>query len=71
MGAGAFTLWGLYPFYFKALAHVPALEIVAHRIIWSTLLLAPIIQVRGGWLAVMRCRCATGACAAGSPPPRC
>ena len=49
---GAFALWGLYPFYFKALAHVPALEIVAHRIVWSSLLLAVIIQVRGGWLFV-------------------
>lgn len=49
---GAFVLWGLYPFYFTALAHVPALEIVAHRIVWSSLLLAVIIQARGGWLAV-------------------
>lgn len=52
LGAGAFTLWGLYPFYFKALAHVPALEIVAHRIVWSTLLLGLIIQLRSGWPAV-------------------
>ena len=49
MGAGAFALWGLYPFYFKALGHVPALEIVAHRIFWSTLVLALIIQLRGAW----------------------
>ena len=53
LGAGAFTLWGLYPFYFKALAHVPALEIVAHRIVWSTLLLALLIQFRRGWGAVV------------------
>ena len=52
LAAGAFALWGLYPFYFKALAHVPPLEIVAHRIVWSSLLLAVIIQARGGWLAV-------------------
>ena len=39
-GVGAFTLWGLYPFYFKALASIPALEIVAHRIVWSVALLA-------------------------------
>ena len=51
MGAGAFALWGLYPFYFKALGHVPALEIVAHRIFWSTLLLAAIIHLRGAWAA--------------------
>jgi chloramphenicol-sensitive protein RarD len=53
MGAGAFTLWGVYPFYFKALGHVPPLEIVAHRIVWSTLVLAVIIQLRAAWPAVM------------------
>ena len=52
LGAGAFALWGLYPFYFKALAHVSPLEIVVHRILWSSLLLALIIQARGGWRAV-------------------
>ena len=53
MGAGAFTLWGLYPVYFKALGHVAPLEIVAHRILWSTLVLAPLIQLRGAWPAVL------------------
>ena len=46
MAATAFTLWGVYPFYFKALEHVPPLEIVAHRIFWSTLMLAPLIQLQ-------------------------
>ena len=49
MGAGAFALWGVYPFYFKALAHVSPLEIVAHRIVWSSAVLALLIQLRGGW----------------------
>ena len=53
MAATAFTLWGVYPFYFKALAHVPPLEIVAHRIFWSTLVLAPLIQVRRAWQPVL------------------
>jgi chloramphenicol-sensitive protein RarD len=53
MGAGAFGLWGLYPFYFKALGHVPALEIVAHRIFWSTLVLAAIIHLRRSRPAVV------------------
>jgi chloramphenicol-sensitive protein RarD len=52
LGAAAFTLWGVYPFYFKALGHVPPLEIVAHRIVWSTLTLAPLIQLRRAWPAV-------------------
>ena len=53
LSATAFTLWGVYPFYFKALGHVPPLEIVAHRIVWSTLTLAPLIQLRGGWSTVL------------------
>lgn len=31
----AFLIWGTLPFYFKALAHVPTIEIIAHRIIWA------------------------------------
>jgi chloramphenicol-sensitive protein RarD len=30
-----YTLWGLLPFYMKAVEHMPATEVVAHRIIWS------------------------------------
>ena len=32
---GAFFIWGLLPFYFRALEHVPTAEVVAHRIIWA------------------------------------
>ena len=35
MGLGAYALWGVLPLYFKALVHVRATEIVAHRILWS------------------------------------
>ncbi|MCJ8309746.1 MAG: EamA family transporter RarD [Rhizobiaceae bacterium] len=31
----AYTLWGFLPFYFKAVEHIPAVEMVAHRVIWS------------------------------------
>ena len=31
----AYTLWGFLPFYFKAVDHIPAVELVVHRIIWS------------------------------------
>lgn len=33
--AGAFVIWGLSPAYWKALQAVPAIEIVAHRVVWS------------------------------------
>ncbi len=31
----AYVFWGFLPFYMKAVAHIPAMEVVAHRIIWS------------------------------------
>lgn len=31
---GAFLIWGLLPVYLKLLATVPALQIVAHRLVW-------------------------------------
>lgn len=46
-GTGAFVLWGLAPIYFKAVEHVPAEEILAHRIAWCvpvTLLLMLIMR---------------------------
>ena len=31
----AYVLWGFLPLYMKALSHVPAAEVVAHRVVWS------------------------------------
>ena len=31
----AYFLWGFLPIYMKALSHVPAVEVVAHRALWS------------------------------------
>ncbi len=31
----AYLLWGFMPFYMKAVGHMPAAEVVAHRAIWS------------------------------------
>lgn len=31
----AYLLWGFLPFYMKAMAHIPAVEVVAHRVVWS------------------------------------
>lgn len=30
-----YLLWGFLPFYMKAVAHVPVLEVVVHRVLWS------------------------------------
>ncbi|MBB3608919.1 EamA family transporter RarD [Rhizobium sp. BK602] len=31
----AYLFWGVLPLYMKALAHIPAMEVIAHRILWS------------------------------------
>ncbi len=31
----AYLLWGVLPFYLKAVAHIPTAEVVAHRVVWS------------------------------------
>ena len=34
-GLGAYSMWGLFPLYWKLFRGVPALEVLAHRISWS------------------------------------
>jgi chloramphenicol-sensitive protein RarD len=41
----AFTLWAIAPIYFKEMSFVPAQEILAHRIIWSCLIVLVLIVV--------------------------
>lgn len=43
----AYVIWGLAPIYFKTIAHVPAFEILAHRIIWAFLLVWVLIITTG------------------------
>jgi chloramphenicol-sensitive protein RarD len=45
-GIGAFIWWGLIPVYYKFLHAVPALEITAHRIIWSVVFLLVLMALR-------------------------
>ena len=33
----AYGIWGVTPIYWKALAHFPASELLAHRVVWSCL----------------------------------
>jgi len=52
----AYGIWGVLPLYLKALRAVPALELVAHRIVWAALLLLLLVAVTGqwGWLRQVR-----------------
>lgn len=49
LAVGAYTLWGLLPLYFVPLRAVGAVEVVAHRICWSLLLLLAIVLLSGRW----------------------
>ena len=40
---GAYGLWGLFPIYWKWLHHVPAVQILCHRIFWSFLSLSALV----------------------------
>ncbi len=45
----AYGLWGLFPLYWKTLQHVPALEILSHRMAWSLLFVLVLLVVRRQW----------------------
>jgi chloramphenicol-sensitive protein RarD len=42
----AYLLWGFLPIYMKALAHIPPIEVIAHRVLWSV----PIAVAVIAWL---------------------
>ena len=44
---GAFVIWGLFPLYLKPMAEVPALQIMAHRVVWCCLLVFAWLALRG------------------------
>lgn len=45
-GFGAYLLWGLFPLYWKLLDDSGAVELLAHRIVWSMLTIALLVLVR-------------------------
>lgn len=59
LGLAAYAIWGFMPLYFKLLASVQPTEIVAHRIIWSLLLLGLLATLWRRWGAI-RAALATG-----------
>lgn len=46
---GAYVLWGLFPIYWKWLGHVPAIQVIGHRIGWSFILLMIVIFATKQW----------------------
>jgi len=48
-GLAAYLFWGFVPIYFKAVSHVPPLEVLAHRILWSWALLSMFMVANHRW----------------------
>jgi chloramphenicol-sensitive protein RarD len=47
LGVGAYLLWGLMPLYLRLLKDVPATQLLAHRVLWSAVLLLVVAGVFG------------------------
>jgi chloramphenicol-sensitive protein RarD len=47
--ASAYAMWGVFPLYFKALQHVPSIEILLHRMLWSLVFVAVVLGWRRQW----------------------
>jgi chloramphenicol-sensitive protein RarD len=46
-GIAAYSLWGLLTLYWRLFPHVPAIQVLGHRIVWAFVVLAAIIA--GSW----------------------
>jgi chloramphenicol-sensitive protein RarD len=44
---GATVIWGLSSLYYKLLAHVPPLEVLSHRTLWSLVFFGVVLGLRG------------------------
>jgi chloramphenicol-sensitive protein RarD len=48
-GVAAYLLWGLFPLYWPLLEPAGPIEILAHRIVWSLLVVATVLAVTRNW----------------------
>ncbi len=50
----ACTIWGLSAIYYKQLAHVPTLEVLGHRTLWSLVFFGAVLWVQGRLTEIAR-----------------
>ncbi|MDH2426826.1 EamA family transporter RarD [Sphaerisporangium sp. TRM90804] len=48
-GVAAYTIWGLFPLYWPLLKPSSAVEILAHRVVWSLVAVVAVLVVRRHW----------------------
>lgn len=51
-GIGAYLCWGFFPLYWPLLDPAGSLEILAHRVVWSMILVLVLVTVAGKWGAM-------------------
>ncbi|MEZ0244946.1 MAG: EamA family transporter RarD [Sphingomonas sp.] len=54
LAIGAYVFWGVLPLYIHLLRSVPSLQLLAHRVVWSALLLIGIVLLLGRWGAMLK-----------------
>ncbi|PKL24314.1 MAG: EamA family transporter RarD [Spirochaetae bacterium HGW-Spirochaetae-3] len=53
-GIAAYSLWGLFPLYWKRLATVPSVQILMHRVVWAFVMTAILSLALGRWKIMAR-----------------
>jgi chloramphenicol-sensitive protein RarD len=53
LGVGAYLVWGLFPLYWPLLKPAGAVEILAHRIVWSLVFVVVLLVMRRRWTWVV------------------
>ena len=53
-GVAAYACWGAFPLYFPLLEPTGAIEILAQRMLWSSVVMLALLQVTHGWRRVRR-----------------
>jgi chloramphenicol-sensitive protein RarD len=51
-GLVAYTIWGLFPLYWPLLDPTPAIQILAHRMLWSLVFIGVLLAARRRWAFV-------------------
>lgn len=46
---GAYILWGIFPIYWKQLHNISSVEMIAHRVVWSFILVCLLLMVYKNW----------------------
>ena len=52
-GLTAYLIWGLFPLYWPLLEPAGALEILAHRMVWSLVVMALLVTGLRQWRAIL------------------